>query len=107
MVVPPGNGFANGDPSSNNSPLQLAASTTVSQNIPKRLLIFWDTVSKEFHRYFHFHLSNSRALYQPKNDPNHNHLHLIGWIQVNCAVFLLLLILVGLIYICRRTPSFF
>ena len=44
MVVPPGNGFANGDPSSNNSPLQLAASNTVSQNIPKMLLIFWDTV---------------------------------------------------------------
>ena len=44
MVVPTGNGFANGDPSSNNSPLQLAASTTVSQNIPKMLLIFWDTV---------------------------------------------------------------
>ena len=44
MVVPPGNGFANGDQSSNNSPLQLAASTTVSQNIPKKLLIFWDTV---------------------------------------------------------------
>ena len=44
MVVPPGNGFANGDQSSNNSPLQLAVSTTVSQNIPKMLLIFWDTV---------------------------------------------------------------
>ena len=44
MVVPPGNGFANGDLSSNNSPLQLAVSTTVSQNIPKMMLIFWDTV---------------------------------------------------------------